>query len=258
MTEAVPWLPDCALTAARTLDPVTACIHAWSREWLSRACLCLPPRWEREGVAGLESAGFEAHHVESGFSLMLGAEARLDLASAMLAREIAERDLRTAQDRQAIAHLVDCALGDLGARLSDAMPRDEDNGARRASGGTVLVIPVSVSESEAPLLIALTRGSTVRLARGRAGSPRDALPVSPIRLTVETLELRLAARVGTSRLPLSDLGGMGVGDVLTLDTPLAEPLAACIDGRRSGEGALAILPRDGRIVLQIERPASQW
>jgi len=76
---------------------------------------------------------------------------------------------------------------------------------------------------------------------------KDAKKLAPPHLAEIDVELR--AELGTAEIPLQDLLGLDVGDVIVLDTKVGDLVAVTAEGRRC---ALAQLGRvDGRFAVQI-------
>lgn len=250
--DAVPWLPEGALVDARTAEPLSRCLARWSDEWLRDTSLSVPARWERSGLGATDGRGFNPVRQGRGFALMLRANGQLELASALLGREVQERDIRGAADRFVVQQVVDTAISALGASVVEVMPRVESD------GGELFVLPVHGTEPLPLLRIEATRPVLVAMARKWAGDARAVEPLAPRRASIDNQTLRISALLGTSRLRLAELETLGVGDVLTLDVPVRGQLNACIEHRPSADQAISLVPGEDRLMLQIERPASQW
>ncbi|OJW72040.1 MAG: hypothetical protein BGO57_01900 [Sphingomonadales bacterium 63-6] len=243
------WLPDSALLDARTAEPVARYVQQWASEWFAAARPCLPPRWEKL-AHGPATLGFALHHEGRGFRLAVHEEGRLALGSQLLGRTLAEHDLRTPQDRALIEGLVGKALASLGSLLDNVLPQDNSPDG--------FALPVTSADGELLLRIEAGAGLLALLARGWAGSGRKRAPLSPRSAAMGPQPLRLGARLGSSRLALAEIETLEIGDVLTLDTPLAAPLDALIDDVPNASGALALVPGESGIQLQLTRPATQW
>lgn len=244
-----PWLPESALLDARTAEPVARSVQTWAGEWFASARPDLPPRWEKLAPGAF---GFAPVHQGHGFQLALREEGRLALASQMLGREVSENDLRTVQDRAVVTHLVDRAIAALGARLDAALP---DSGEAVGAGFS---LPITAATGEMLLRIEAGPAVLAALALHWAGSPRRRAPLPPRRSALASQQLRLSARLGTSRLALPQIEALEAGDVLTLDTPLSASLDALIDDAPAATGALGVLPGEDGIQFQLTRPATQW
>jgi len=228
------WLPDSALLDARTAEPVARYVQQWASEWFAAARPCLPPRWEKL-AHGPATLGFALHHEGRGFRLAVHEEGRLALGSQLLGRALAEHDLRTPQ---------------VGSLLDNVLPQDNSPDG--------FALPVTSADGELLLRIEAGAGLLALLARGWAGSGRKRAPLSPRSAAMGPQPLRLGARLGSSRLALAEIETLEIGDVLTLDTPLAAPLDALIDDVPNASGALALVPGESGIQLQLTRPATQW
>jgi len=251
------WLPESALAGARTAEPVIACLREWSDHWSAEPLTPHSTRWRKSPPNSRLRGEFDSTSSSAGFAVQLRKKRRLALASALLGRAVEERDVRTGQDRCVIDHLVQAALGDLALRLKTALPALPDWQTPLAEGGGSYLI--EFGPGDAPLLrIEAAPGVLAGIARAAAGKPRERSRPHPPHRVLESTQLRLAAMIGTSRFPLAEFEALAVGDVLTLDTPLSAPAAACLNGQRRGEAALSLVPRDDGFLIQIERPASQW
>ena len=248
-----PWLPESALIDTRTLEPVAKCLAGWSDAWLSGAALSAPPRWEKSGPGeGSAAHGFTKVREGSGHTLWLRTDGELELASALLGRELGPRDLRSEADRLVVQQVIDGALDALESGIEKVLP------AADGGEGEGFFLPIDCAESLPLFRLEAERAVLVAMAKKWAGAPREKATLAPLRSSIERQPVHLSALVGASRLPLADLDSLGIGDVLTLDVPVGGLLGACIDQRPSADAALALNPSEDQLTLQIERPAAQW
>jgi flagellar motor switch/type III secretory pathway protein FliN len=256
--QALPWLPACALASPRSAEPVVRCLEAWSGDWLAAECLEPQPRWEPHEKVSRNSRKFEQVASLNGFCLSISDSGKLALTCAMLGRTIPQRDIRTAQDRAVLDHLLESALDDLARRLQAALPAHPSHPVPALDPESGYFLTIGCGAIARALQFQVATPVMVQLARSWAGSPRPAPALEPRQTALDLQRLALSARIGTSRLTLSELENMAAGDVLALASPIADPLTACIDGRPVGDAALSLHPQDDCFMLQIERPASQW
>ena len=257
MTHAAdPWLPESALTDRRSCEPVALCLSEWSKDWLQGHALSVPPRWERQ-EGGRSPAGYETIGENSGYTLAMRLDGQLELASALLGREVTDRSLRTGNDRLLIRKLADAAIDDLARRIGHLLdPSDET--ASAANGERAFALPASCIEPIPLFQIEASQGLLVGIARKWAGNPRATPAPDPWRSSLPEQAIRLSALAGRSRLGLTEVENLGVGDVLTLDTPVNGLLAVCIDRRPGAQEALSVVPGDDKLMLQIEKAPAQW
>src|SRR5690606_3646025 len=137
------------------------------------------------------------------------------LVCALLGRTIPQRDIRTVHDRAVIDHLLETALGDLARRLLVALP-DNSSSSPSIDPEAVHCLTIGCGTLARALQIQLATPLLVRLARSLAGEPRPAPAPEERHAALHLQRVSLAARIGTSRLTLSELEGMTAGDVLTL------------------------------------------
>ncbi len=250
---AVSWLPDSALTDARTCEPAARCLGEWADDWLHGRVLAVPPRWEK-AERGLSDAGYEAIGDGAGYRLSMRSDGELELASALLGKDLGERSLRTKGDRLAIRKLTDAAIDDLVRRVGQVFGTREDD----PLGECTFALPVSCFEPIPLFRLEAAQGLLSRMARQWAGSPRPLSVPQDRFAALHDQPVRLSALVGRSRLRLSDVESLGIGDVLTLETPVDGQLDACIEHRPGAADALSLIPGEHGFVLQIERPPVQW
>jgi flagellar motor switch/type III secretory pathway protein FliN len=251
---AIPWLPESALTDARTCEPAARCLRNWSEDWLQKPGLCVPPRWEKaeKGVGG---TGYEAIGDGSGYILSIRIDGELELASALLGKDIDDRNLRTSADRLLIRKLTDAAIDDLARRVSQVLGSRDSQG---PLGECSFALPVSCIEPAPLFRLEASQGLLAGIARHWAGSARPAAAPQEWRASLDGQPVRLSALAGRTRLLLAEVEHLGIGDVLTLDTPVDGLLDACIEHRISAAGALSLIPGEDGFMLQIERPPIQW
>lgn len=240
MSTPVAWLPQSALFEVRTAAPVANVVAEWSREWLSGGVLSVPPRWEP--CVTTEMAGLHPP----------GEEAKLRLAGMLLGREITDRDVRAKGDRFVVDALVTHATDALSCELVRLL------GSPDRSDGECFVLPILAEDGTPVLRIEAGRDALVALAKHWAGPVRAGTPPAAFRSALDEQRVRLAARLGSSRLTLPEIEALAPGDVLLLDTPVPEAVEAWIDEQSAAPSALTVIPGDDKLKLQIVRPASQW
>lgn len=250
---AVSWLPDSALTDARTCEPFARCLGGWADDWLPRPLLSLPPRWER-AECGPSASGYETISERNGCRLLMRIDGELELASALLGKEIGDRSLRSKADRLAIRKLSDAAIDDLSRRVGQAA----DLPGRGDHDECGFALPVSCIEPIPLFRLEASPGLLAGVARQWAGSARPGSVSQDRWPSLGDQPVRLSALAGRSRLLLSEVESLGIGDVLTLDTPVDALLDACVEYRAGAESALSLIPGDDGFMLQIERPPVQW
>jgi flagellar motor switch/type III secretory pathway protein FliN len=251
---AIPWLPDSALTDARTCEPIARCLGDWSDEWLQKPGLSTPSRWEK-AQASLGAAGYETIGDGPGYRLAIRLDGELELASALLGKDIDERSLRSKADRLAIRKLADAAIDDLTRRVGQALAGRD---APEPVGDCSFALPVSCIEPFPLLRIEASQGLLAGIARRWAGSARPGSAPQEWRPALDEQPVRLSALAGRSRLLLSEVETLGIGDVLTLDTPVDALLDARIDHRSGAADALSLVPGEDGFMLKIERPPLKW
>ena len=249
---AIPWLPDCALMSARSVEPVAQCFQGWAADWLVTGDITVSPRWEKSGTTFTDT---QPALDRKAYRLLINNEGRNELACAMLDRSVTERNIRTPMDRAVIDHLLGNALEELSGRLDSLFP-DPGDGTRPFY---TFFLPIGISGGANIMRLETSARALSAIVKGWAGIPRPAMPApEPARSALEGYSIGLSARLGTSDLPLPDLERLEVGDVLALDLPVENPLNALIDGKPVAASALTLLSRDDCFMLQIERPPSQW
>jgi flagellar motor switch protein FliM len=99
--------------------------------------------------------------------------------------------------------------------------------------------------------------STLRLLL--AGVSRDARdesePPATLPPHVERIEVELSARLGSLELPLAEVLGLEVGDVLALDLPVGAPLAICLEDEPCLSADWGTHER--RLALRVRGPADE-
>jgi|GEM_PF-1255402 len=250
------WLPDSALADVRSAEPAARCLRDWSVAWFAHAGLVAAPRWER--WEDTDAGTLSSLHQGAGFRLLMREDGRRDLAGLILGQELGDRSLRTPADHAVIEHLAARALADLGAMLGRLLTPEGET-AFTPDPATHLHVLAALVDGAHPLLwIEADRRVIVRAALAWVGAARHRSAPTPFHFALAEQPIQLSARIGRSRLTLAEIDALEAGDVLPLDTPLSAPLAACIDDATAGAAALSVHAEDGRLMLQIERPASQW
>ncbi len=256
--KAVSWLPDSTLTGPRSAEAAARCFEDWAGDWLTEPCLMIPSRWKKCFGANRPASDFDCASEGRGYSLHVHKSARLALASAMLGQNLSQRDIRTAQDRAVIDHLLKSAFEDLAGRIESAFQHALAERELGPEPQRKLFLPVTCGNVQSALRLVADIELAVRLLRESAAPARDHAPPAPVGAALNALDVKISARLGTSRISLGELETLAVGDVLTLEAACHSPVAACLNGQPKGEAAISLLPQEDRLMLQIERPASQW
>jgi hypothetical protein len=170
----------------------------------------------------------------------------------LLGREITDRHVRAKGDHAVVNALVTCATDALGSELVRLL------GSPDRSDGECFALPILAEDGTPVLRIEAGRDALVALAKHWAGPVRGDKPPAAFRSALDEQRVRLAARLGSSRLTLPEIEALAPGDVLLLDTPVPEAVEAWIDEQSAAQSALTVIPGDDKLKLQIVRPASQW
>lgn len=255
-TDWILWLPEAALDGDAVGAAVAETVAQWSEKWFARAPWRLSGGLRRGGRAKTEVEA-EWHRLDEGFAVCVPKALRFRLAAAMLDVAIDEKGLSGA-DRALIGRLVDGCLDDLRGRLVQLLrlPRDKawregrPDDAFLDEARACAIIGPDAGEGLRILIAPDLFVALVKLAVRSAPAP---ILLRPLAEGLARQPVELGAYVGGCDLPLSEIGSLGLGDVVVLDRDVAAPLELALD-RKARAGRCRIGFEDERIHLQVERP----
>ncbi|MEJ0027182.1 MAG: FliM/FliN family flagellar motor C-terminal domain-containing protein [Rhizomicrobium sp.] len=242
MTQGVEeWLPRDAFTDERLRAILSEPLARWRERWFVRGTVA--------SLASLESDAGAAPAMISLAGSFAGAELREDgvrhLLRAALAIDPSQREAN-ADDRAVLDGFVREIVNDLIAALDTALSDGGDDvGARR--------VPLAIElDDRQTMTLSLAAAPMAALIKRTVPSARFALPgVGARSEAVKATPVVLVGVLGSADLAVSDLDGIGVGDVLVLDRSVREPVELrLMDGDRAlVRGRLS--QKDGCAAIQL-------
>ena len=253
-----PWLPDTAAGAAAVERRFAEIVENWSAHWFARQIL-LPA--DPAASPAVEPEGLRLLRSEEGLTLGTDAAARRTIALLMLDAPAAQ-DAGTEDDGRLLERLANSVLDDLCGRLSvgSGTPAtatrwlEADEASPQEDGAAFMAF---ASTPRHPLVrLSVPRSIAATLARQKQSSSTGTASLAPLAPLADALRrqpVRLSAHLGSCRVTLADLVGLEPGDVLVLDTPLAEPVPLVLDGG-SRAGSCSVQQENDRLQLRVVAP----
>ena len=248
------WLPPGAGESAALRRLVGEAVGAWAAKWFVRADATAAGFAAAHGTAPRRACGWRAG---GAVATSQSAPETLRLAGLALGADPEPLVLSEA-DSDLIGRFTAAVAADLAASLEHALgiePAAADAAAPAEdpfAGDGGLVFTVS-DRAERPLLqAAIPAAALVPFLKGAMAPPRKRpAPLARLGRAFEATSVRVEARLGETTLPLGDLAGLAVGDVLILDRPVEDgaELAIARSGRPFAQGA--IVPGERAISLLL-------
>ena len=247
------WLPPGAAESGAARRLVDEAVGQWSAKWFVRAEAVAAGHATARGAAprrqsGWRSAGAVATSQSAAEALRLAGLA-LGADPEQLVLSEADRDLIDRFSAMVAADLASSLEQGFGidAAAAAAAPAEDP-----FAGDGGLAFTVS-DRAERPLLqVAIPAAALVPFLKGAMAAPRRrGAPVARLGRAFESTPVAIEARLGTTTLPLGELAGLAVGDVLILDRMVEEgaELAFARSGRPFAQGA--IMPGESAISLLL-------
>lgn len=246
------WLPRGSLDGGAVAAALAGTFDAWSVAWLARGRVTPVAIVSGDALA----APVDGQWFDSGCGLALAVPgaARDELVAMLLG---ATSSGNGPIDADILARLVRDCLDDLGRRLaaSCGLPPETRWALRDAARVPDIAAPHGVAlrgtGAASPLRLVIARDLAIALRKGALPAPVKPSPPKPIGDALGGQRIAVAAAVGRCRLTLADVAGLGVGDVLVLDTPAGAPLALAIDDIVVAPGAWSVGESDDRLHLTL-------
>lgn len=246
------WLPPGAAESGAARRLVGEAVGQWSAKWFVRAEAATAGHAAVPGAAPRRQSGWRSAGAAA--TSQSAAEA-LRLAGLALGADPEQLVLSEA-DRDLIDRFSAMVAADLAASLEQAFGIDTAAAAAPAddpfAGNGGLVFTVN-DRAERPLLqVAIPAAALVPFLKGAIAPPRRrGAPVARLGRAFESTPVAIEARLGATTLPLGELAGLAVGDVLILDRAIEDgaELAFARSGRPFAQGA--IVPGERAISLRL-------
>ena len=246
------WLPPGSLDGAALALALTATLDAWAAAWFARTGVT--PSALASGEALAVPADGQWFDSGAGLALAIPGTAR-DAMLAMLFGTPPGGDGPV--DADILARLLRDCLDDLGRRLATScgLPPETRWALRDGRRAPDIAAPHGVAlrcaGSATPLRLVISDDLATVLRKGVLPPRAPLPPPRPIAEALAGQRIAVAAALGSCRLTLGDVAGLGVGDVLVLDTPTAAPLALAIDDTVAAPALWSVSEGDDRLQLTL-------
>lgn len=233
------WLPASALRTSAIDRLVDQMLRAWSAKWLARSDLRRIGPITRVESSALDGEGWTWFAIDDALALRIGATTSSSLVRSML--DVSDVDSPTTDaDRRIVETLARKALDDLMRSLLEFHPGGgtrwtEMPAGERPPASHQWECRISLG-THATLLFAMSDDAVIAAIKGSLPRPKQR-PLHSLGTALGAQTIGLSARLGCTRISLNDLANLAVGDVLILDSALADASTVTIDGRpREGLG----------------------
>jgi flagellar motor switch/type III secretory pathway protein FliN len=227
--QARPWLPAGALTAPDFIARLNSRINAWARRWLVDASLAHLSCEESDAQAFDPETALLFSNVSGEVCIGLDREGALALATAMLSSKPKRR--YPPADKDVMLQLARVSLVDLlrETAIFFGASQTPAEGSCTESGAQCSLRFTASSPSLPPISLHVDRDLAI-MARTSAISSQSNSPNLKARSeAIAGQTIRVGARLGAGRVSLSELYGLGQGDVLKIDRHEG-PLPLTING----------------------------
>ncbi len=243
-TGARAWLPKDAFSLEAVGGCLAGTVEAWAVRWFVRAPAAIAAvRVDASGGAYAAQPGTMVEGVNA--VLELSGHGKRRLLEAVLDVDLSSQSLGEG-DRRLMDEVARGMVRDLAVSLDTILPQD---GSPATASTVVSTLTVAGHDALslrirdcmlAPLIkAAMTPVATFRPALARRAD------------AVKRTALNIHGHVGRAELTIDELEGLGIGDVLVLDRPLAEPVELRLRGNESPLARGRLNQDTGSISLQL-------
>ena len=204
------WLPREAFVGAAAKEVLSKPVVAWSARWIARAPAAVSRLRLAEGVSR-QGQTIIGDHVE----LELSGAGKRHLLEALLDVDLAEHQ-RSEADIRVLDAFVEEVCEDFVRTLEACVAGDAEGNRLRA---TVVIGRNDVFEASMPA------SSLVPLLKQHLGtSVAKGQPLSPLSVALKDVPVRARAVLGHVVLSLTEMGELGVGDIVVVDRAVGDPV----------------------------------
>lgn len=216
------WLPREALTPERIGASLSGAVGQWTERWFSRAVaeisLC------RDRTRSQIGAPEQMHAEGRVVSVTVSGRGKRYLLEAALGETLAEKALNTA-DHRLLDAFAQCILEDLAALVDTSL-----GDASCSHAGAPVQLTLALAD-KAIGFIACAEEALIPLIKGQLDGPAESIAIPTGRLAaLGHVRIEVEALLGRVELPVEDLEGLAVGDVLILNRKLQAPVELFVTG----------------------------
>ncbi|WP_230635824.1 FliM/FliN family flagellar motor switch protein [Sphingomonas sp. Leaf4] len=232
MSDATPWLPAGAVPPASLHAGLAARVERWAGRWFALR----PPALQapvRGSPAGLQWRG------SGGVMIGTAVDAMIAIGARML--DVPAED-RSEAERQLLAEVAEPCLAELRTLIAE-----------RGDWRPVTTLPAWSATIGEVLAIGWSAGQFATLIRQGLPAAAPSPFASPVP-ALAALRVRVGAAAGRVAMTVADLAALAPGDVVVLDTGVADPLPITLNGRAAARGRVMVVAADPAPFLKIVEP----
>jgi flagellar motor switch/type III secretory pathway protein FliN len=244
-----PWLPSDATDPARLAGDIDRVLADWSKHWLKSDQASATPTFQDDWPGANVTAKYRS--LPDVASAALTPNAQIAVASAMLGNTILHPSIQP-KDRIVVESLAMSAIDDLlgrlavlaGAKSADAKVAEDPIDLRECN-----VWDIVFRSGKRAFKLALSGEAQISILKRRLPAPRKPKMLS-VKKGLSDQSIQLTVDFGRCAIPLTELQGLGAGDVLVLDNSATGPVDLLIEGSASPlKGVLESI--DGQTLVRL-------
>lgn len=265
------WLPDNAINKATIENAINNCLNLWCSEWFSEKQLSIKKAKRTiSNVATSEkqklnskNSSFHTHLIKYWYSddlsLIISENGLLTIAANMVNQSLDYKKLRSS-DLSLLKELSQEAIKDLHKRITLLFSLDTktwDQVPNILNTGAYYIADITDSQHKKIFQIEVSKSLIISLIKLSAAQPRPSLPLEGMHKAISDQSINLSPQVGTTKLKLSEIRDLSIGDIISLETKTDALLDIEIDGSVITKKA-AELKFEDNISIEIKREIVQW
>lgn len=251
-----PWLPDNALQDEKINRTINNYILDWSTTWFVSTKCHIQSKSKYLKLNNLTNNNVihNYQHAE-GLHISVPENSLIQIASAMVDKTINSRNLRKS-DLILCNQLAQNCITELCKKLAISFNINEKlwvYSTQNSSETYYYSEPITDTKGNHYLQFSATKSMIINLLKSLISAPRQLPDCCGLDDALSDQITRLFARVGDVKLTVSDIKDLNVGDIISFDTAVDQPLDLIIDGHVVAEGAANLNFNSNKVELIIKR-----
>lgn len=264
------WLPRSAIDHKKVRNSINCCINTWCADWFVESLWGI--KEYKKPLKNINvSKGKKLQHINSknnqnifrfahpqGLSLTISEDGLLSIARAMLAKQLDYKNIRS-NDLSLIKQIAQESLNNLHTRLGVLFSLAESDW-KLVSNNSNISFSTEVTDNNynKMLTIEVPHELLVSLIKSLAPKPRSPKPCDSFNSVVCEHMISLSADIGNTKLNISEIKGLSIGDIISFETKTDSYLDINVSDKVKIQDVAELKFNENNMYLEIKRDVLQW